>query len=1055
MAKHRQYPRRFRLTIRITVVMTFIIATVITAVAALLLQYFFMQQMATDNATERFNNLADKTSQLLNTVDSQAVETTRILASYPDLVNGNNINKDARGIFSSLMLNRDMLYAIYVGFPNGDFYEVINLNSGEDVRKQLNADPQDRWVVVTITGDDIERQRTFEYYSSDFELRLQRSEPSNYLASIRPWFVNADKETIRKTDPYLFHNTQAPGQTYSKQLDNGAVIAVDIALSSMSDYLAQHELSEYGQVFLYRATGELLASNLPSNEAIIIPETREPLPLTDAEKALIEASRSLKVSNELDWAPIDFSSSGQPKGYSIDYLSIIAAMTGLKFDYVNGYSWSELVAQYKSGQIDILQSVFDTGQKLYPGTFTEPFVLLPYSVVTKEGNAPISHIQQLTGKTVAIPQGWSIIEVLKQAYPEIKIKEVSSTRAVFEAVSDGEVYAGLDVAEILHYVGERFFYSDIQYHDDIDFSPTPFPGDLKILISDKNQALVSIFNKAIAHVSQEQKTALANKWFLSEQHGLLSVPYSSLLDYASQESEQRQLKQMTLNGQAFYVFVSPFGSDGARNDYLGIVIPVQAVLSNAQEKVTWSLWMSIGVLLLLLPAPWLFASPIVAPIKELAEENQKIRERQFDNLDIPESFISEIDELGSSMKDMVSAIKQHELNQDKLMDSFIQLIAQAIDDKSHYTAGHCERVPELAFMLAEQAECSLAPAFRDFRFHSEEEWREFKVAAWLHDCGKITTPEHIVDKGSKLEAIYNRIHEIRTRFEVLWRDAEIVYWQKMSQSPENEIAHHAELTQTHQQLKDDFAFVAVMNVGGEELSDDKIARLDEIAQTRWTRHFSDRLGLSPADESRITSEETKLPTEEYLLSDKPEHIITREEATSFEPHLGIKMKIPEHLCNQGELYNLKVDRGTLTPEDRFKINEHIISTIRMLDALPFPEELSRVPRYASTHHEKMDGTGYPRKLSKEHLSIPERIMVLADIFEALTAADRPYKKAKTVSESIDIMAKMVAEKHIDADVFALFLTSETYKMYAEKFLAPEQIDEVDVESFLNRVRGHD
>ncbi|SFK58614.1 HD domain-containing phosphohydrolase [Methylophaga sulfidovorans] len=1048
MTGHRKYRFPFRLTIRLTVVMTFIFATFITAVAALTLQYYFMQQMATDAATERFNNLADKTSQLLNTIDSQAVETTRILASYPGLVNGNTVSQDARSIFSSLMLDRDMLYAIYLGLPNGDFYEVINLNSGEEVRKQLNADPKDRWVVVTINGEGVERSRTFEYYSSDFKLRLKRSEPSNYISVISPWFVNADENSINKTDPYLFHNIQAPGQTYSKKLSNGAVIAVDIALSSMSDYLSQHELTDFGQVFLYRSTGELLASNLPSNEAIVIPETRTPLDLTAEEKALIASSGRLKVSNEMDWAPIDFSSSGRPKGYSIDYLRIISDMTGLNFEYINGFSWKELVTQYETGQIDILQSVFDIGKSLYSGTFTDPYVHLPYSLVTKSGNPPISHLQQLAGKTVAIPQGWSIIQVVREAFPNIKIEEVPSTGAVFEAVSKGEADAGLDVTEILHYVGERFFYQDVQYHDDIGFAPTPFPSDLKILISDQNKALLPIINKAIAHVSDEQKTALAHKWFLSKQQGLLSVPYSPLLDYARDENDQRQLKEVNLNGEANYVYVSPFGSYGARKDYLGIVIPVNEVLSAAQKKVTFSLLMSIGFLLLLLPAPWLFATPIVSPIKKLAEENQKIRERQFEDLAIPDSFIREIDELGHSMEDMVAAIRQHEINQDRLMDSFIKLIVQAIDEKSHYTASHCERVPELAFMLAEQAECSLAPAFREFRFHSKEEWREFKVAAWLHDCGKITTPEHIVDKGSKLETIFNRIHEIRTRFEVLWRDAEIVYWQKMTQSPENEVQHQAELDQTHQRLKEDFAFVAEMNVGGEVLSEDKKVRLDFIAQTTWLRHFSNRLGLSPADEERISSQEESLPCEEHLLSDKPEHIIPRKNEGIFDPKLGIKMTIPEHLYNQGELYNLKVERGTLTAEDRFKINEHIISTIRMLEAMPFPEELSRVPRYASTHHEKMDGTGYPRKLSKEQLSVPERIMVLADIFEALTAADRPYKKAKKLSEAIDIMAKMVAEQHIDPDVFELFLTTETYKVYAEKFLAPEQIDEVDVARYL-------
>lgn len=1037
----------FRLTIRLTVVMTFIIATIITAAAALGLQYFFMKHMATEAANNRFNYLADNTRQILNTVDEQAIETTRILASYPGLVSGNTINADTRKIFTSLMLNRQMLYAIYIGLANGDFYQVINLNSGEHIRQQLKAENNDHWVVISIKGEGNQRTRQFEYYSADYKLRATRSEPSTFIATVRPWFVLAEKDIVKKTDPYLFHNLQAAGQSYSTKLDDGAVIGVDIALSSMSDYLGHHELSEFGQVFLYRSTGELMASNLPDNQATVIPETQQPFEMTDEEKSLIADYQTLKVSNERDWAPIDFASSGEPKGYSIDFLSLLSQMIGLRFEYVNGYSWPELTRQYEAGQLDILQSVFDTGNSFFSGQFTDSYVTLPYSFVTQQSAVSLSHIKQLEGKTIAILKGWSITEVLEQIYPTINIVEVESTRAVFEAVSNGDAYAGLDVGEALHHVGEQYFYNDLKYHDNIDFG-VDIPNELKILLSDKHAVLLPIINRAIAHVSEEQKQALAHKWFVSEQHGLLSVPYPALLEFAKQETKQRYLNQVDINDKAHYMFVAPFGNEGGRGDYLGIVIPVESVISPALEKVTLSLWMSIGFLLLLLPAPWLFASPIVTPIKKLAAENQKIRQRQFDQLNIPDSFIKEINELGYSMKDMVSAIKQHEINQDKLMDAFIQLIAQAIDDKSHYTAGHCERVPELAFMLVAKAEQDQSPAFRDFRFQSTEEWREFRVAAWLHDCGKITTPEHIVDKGTKLETIYNRIHEIRTRFDVFWRDAEIQYWQKMTQTPEDEQAHQAERDAVHQQLQDDFAFVASVNVGGEFLSDDKKTRLDSIAQKTWLRHFSDRIGMSPPEEQRLSNEETSLPAEERLLSDKPEHIIPREHDVNFDPQLGIKMNIPTDLYNQGELYNLKIERGTLTAEDRFKINEHIISTIRMLDALPFPEELSRVPRYASTHHEKMDGTGYPRKLSGSELSIPERIMVLADIFEALTAADRPYKKAKTVSQAINIMARMVEEEHIDAAVFELFLTTGTYKDYAERFLAPEQMDEVDVASYL-------
>jgi HD-GYP domain-containing protein (c-di-GMP phosphodiesterase class II) len=397
---------------------------------------------------------------------------------------------------------------------------------------------------------------------------------------------------------------------------------------------------------------------------------------------------------------------------------------------------------------------------------------------------------------------------------------------------------------------------------------------------------------------------------------------------------------------------------------------------------------------------------------------------------------------------MVSAIRTHEIAQRELMDSFIELIASAIDHKSAYTGAHCARVPELALMLARQASASNQPAFRDFSLETDDQWREYRIAAWLHDCGKITTPDHIVDKGSKLETIYNRIHEIRMRFEVLWRDAEIHYLQQLHNDPDQEQRLAGELATTREKLQGDFSFIAECNVGGEFLDEQSQNRLRVIAEATWQRHFSDQIGLSPLEQLRQVNNE-ELPATESLLSDKPEHIVAREQSTDYPPELGIDMDIPEHLYNLGEIYNLSISRGTLTTEDRFKINEHMISTIKMLESLPFPEELKNVPRYASTHHETMKGSGYPRKLHGQELSIPERILAIADIFEALTAGDRPYKKAKPVSEAIKIMHRMVLDEHIDRDCFELFLRNEVYLQYAREYLPDSQIDVVNVEEHLS------
>lgn len=385
---------------------------------------------------------------------------------------------------------------------------------------------------------------------------------------------------------------------------------------------------------------------------------------------------------------------------------------------------------------------------------------------------------------------------------------------------------------------------------------------------------------------------------------------------------------------------------------------------------------------------------------------------------------------------------QNLLNAQKdLLDSFIKLIAGAIDAKSPYTGGHCERVPELARILAEAACAEKDGPFADFSIDTDDEWREFKVASWLHDCGKVTTPEYVVDKATKLETIYNRIHEIRTRFEVLWRDAEIEHL-KLQISAE-------ELAARQQQLRDDFAFVAESNVGGEFMSPDKVARLEKIAQTRWTRYFDDRLGLSN-DEAKRKPETMNVdpPVEEFLLGDRPDHVIPRTNPNPFgDNRWGFKMDIPTNLYNLGELYNLRIARGTLTNEERFKINEHITQTLIMLGNLPFPKNLERVPEIAGAHHETMIGTGYPRKLKKEDMSVPARIMAIADVFEALTASDRPYKKAKTLSESLKIMMFMVKDQHLDGDLFDLFLESGAYLEYANRFLLPDQIDSVDITQF--------
>ncbi|THF67556.1 GAF domain-containing protein [Pseudothauera nasutitermitis] len=388
--------------------------------------------------------------------------------------------------------------------------------------------------------------------------------------------------------------------------------------------------------------------------------------------------------------------------------------------------------------------------------------------------------------------------------------------------------------------------------------------------------------------------------------------------------------------------------------------------------------------------------------------------------------------------------------QRELMDALIKLLAGAIDAKSAYTGGHCERVPELALMLARAAEDTTHGPLADFRFRSEDERREFRIGAWLHDCGKVTTPEYVVDKATKLETLYNRIHEIRTRFEVLLRDARIEQLEAVHLRGEDAAWAEARFQACRAQLIEDFAFIATANIGGESMAPEDIERVRRIGARVWLRHFDDRLGLSQDElRRRAAHPAPALPVPEPLLADQPWHAVPREtHSRAYDASHGWKLRIPEKLYDFGEVYNLTITRGTLTDEERFKINEHIMQTILMLESLPLPGNLRRVPEYAGTHHETMIGTGYPRGLSAEQLSVPSRIMAVADIFEALTASDRPYKPMKTLSEAIRILHGFKRRQHIDPAVFDLFLTSGVYLEYARRFLRPEQIDVVDITPYL-------
>ena len=336
------------------------------------------------------------------------------------------------------------------------------------------------------------------------------------------------------------------------------------------------------------------------------------------------------------------------------------------------------------------------------------------------------------------------------------------------------------------------------------------------------------------------------------------------------------------------------------------------------------------------------------------------------------------------------------LQLEALFESFINLINLAIDEKSHYTGGHCQRVPALTMLLADAANATHDGPLAAFTMDDRDRY-ELKIAGLLHDCGKVTTPVHVVDKATKLQTLFDRIGLIDTRFEVLKRDQEIATLRsQLALRDVKDAEAEARLwTQCRGHIKGldaDREFLRSSNTGGEAMKEADLERVRSIGLKKQWRNVD---GLE----------------------------------TNF--------------MSADEIENLTIRMGTLTASERETINHHIVATIKMLEQLPWPKHLKNVPEYAGGHHERMDGKGYPKGLTRDQMSVQARAMGIADIFEALTARDRPYKIGMKLSQAMGIMNKFSTGGHIDPDLFDIFLREGIYRQYAEKFLDPWQIDEVN------------
>ena len=361
------------------------------------------------------------------------------------------------------------------------------------------------------------------------------------------------------------------------------------------------------------------------------------------------------------------------------------------------------------------------------------------------------------------------------------------------------------------------------------------------------------------------------------------------------------------------------------------------------------------------------------------------------------SYSNEVVELVESLASQASIALTNQMlieEQKQLFKSFIQLVAEALEEKDEVTGGHCTRVPVLTMMFADAINDDSEGAYKNYKF-SEDEMEELYVAGWLHDFGKVATPEHIMNKSTKLECLFDKIDLIIMKFEILKRDKSIEFYKKMILNPNDENELRKNMIKEIESINNDLNFLKDCNIGGEFMSDEMKKRVEDIS------------------------------SQKIYVEDKERNILSNSEKE-----------------------NLQISKGTLSNDDRQVMNKHVSLSYELLNKLPYPKHLKQVPFYAGCHHEKIDGSGYPNGYKGDKLPLQARVIAIADVFEGLTAPDRPYKKGYSLSKAIQILSYMVKDKEIDEDLFKLFINKKLYLKYAKNHVDSSQIDEINEKEFL-------
>lgn len=803
----------------------------------------------------------------------------------------------------SVIDDNNNLMSAYIGYENGYFYQVFSVRGNKAILETYKAPDDTQYIDRAITkGRDGKLQQRWRFLNDKLEFISDRLDLEfKYDPRTRPWYINAKQAGDKSifTAPYVFSSSRLPGITCARALsDGGGVFGADVSLAQLGDMLSAQKVSEHGIIWIMDKTGKVVA--LPGLSAAKVKS--DDLKLPEASEATDPRVRTVAQqmkngSNQLFQKPF--------------FLDIEDSEYMASLSQSSDHGLLDLVIAIAAPLDDITGHIKRIAFRSLIASLAALILIIPLAIIMARRTSRA--LVQLVGETEKIQQ----FDFSESPAIQSKIEEIGSlvsgidsmkhtirkntqnlieTQHKLEMLVEGgsALSAEKDIAKLVTLIFQ--IAKDLANADG---------GVLYLMEGDVLE--VELLSLSSGSQMLGGLTGNPAPRIMLRPAIMAFLKQDSVLRWACEAFNRKDIVSV----QADNLKLFPTGlPEDPHNYQIGALIAVPII--TRQGKV-------IGVLQLFNPREKDTGAFIGSENKDVSDFIKSLASQAAVSLD---------------NKKLIVSLRE-------LFDATIQVMASSIDAKSQHTSGHCSRVPEITEMLAKALHDTEEGPYKNFRLETADDFHELWIAAWMHDCGKVITPEFVVDKATKLETIYNRIHEIRTRFEVLRRDAEINYYHKLAAGKDDAQTLKSKLEEELIALDDDFTFVSSCNVGGEFMSDAHKERLAKIAERTWLRHYSDRRGISPEElQLKGDKPEPELPVMERLLTDKPEHIIPRKkEPEPIKDPQGNLISISEYEYNRGEIYNLNISRGTITAEERQKINEHVINGLNLLKKIPFPESL--------------------------------------------------------------------------------------------------------------------